>query len=176
VSTNPALAMGLAVAFALGLGGCATQGEGPETAPPPAARPAVGTATPSFPATPQGERFADRPWDDPNSPLSRKLIYFDYDSSEIRQEFVPLLQTHAGYMAKHPQTRVTLEGHTDERGSREYNLALGDQRAQTVQRFMLAEGVQADQVATLSFGEEKPAAAGHGEGAWSQNRRVELAY
>jgi len=86
------------------------------------------------------------------------------------------LQTHAGYLANHPGTRVTLEGHTDERGTREYNLALGDERAQTVQRFMLAEGVRSDQLTTLSFGEEKPVALEHGDTAWSQNRRVELAY
>ncbi len=156
------------------LGGCASQAEKPEVAEGPATGPtgSYGADT----AGVQRESYADRPWDDPSSPLYRKVIYFDYDSSEIRSEFVPVLQTHAGYLASHPRTRVTLEGHTDERGSREYNLALGDERAQTVQRFFLAEGVRSDQLTTLSFGEEKPAAPEHGEGAWSQNRRVELAY
>ena len=164
----------LASVLALGLGGCASQAEKPEFAEVPATR-----STGSYGAGTAGvqqESYADRPWDDPSSPLYRKVIYFDYDSSEIRSEFVPLLQTHAGYLANHPGTRVTLEGHTDERGTREYNLALGDERAQTVQRFMLAEGVRSDQLTTLSFGEEKPVALEHGDTAWSQNRRVELAY
>lgn len=166
-----ALALGLSFMLALGLGGCASQAEKPEAAP------AVTTPGSGYGAGTAGAQgYAERPWDDPASPLYRRVIYFDYDSSEIRAEFVPLLQTHAGYLAKHPGTRITLEGHTDERGTREYNLALGDQRAQTVQRFMLAEGVRADQLATLSFGEEKPVAPGHEETSWSQNRRVELAY
>ena len=171
---NKTLTSVLAVVLALGFGGCASQAEKPELAVPSATRPtgSYGAGT----AGVQRESYADRPWDDPASPLYRKVIYFDYDSSEILSEFVPVLQTHAGYLASHPGTRVTLEGHTDERGTREYNLALGDERAQTVQRFMLAEGVRSDQLTTLSFGEEKPAASEHGDSAWSQNRRVELAY
>jgi peptidoglycan-associated lipoprotein len=171
---NKAFASVLAAVLALGLAGCASQAEKPALAEAPATRPtgSYGSGT----AGAQPESYADRPWDDPSSPLYRKVIYFDYDSSEIRSEFVPLLQTHAGYLANHPGTRVTLEGHTDERGTREYNLALGDERAQTVQRFMLAEGVRSDQLTTLSFGEEKPVALEHGDTAWSQNRRVELAY
>jgi len=164
----------LASVLMLALAGCASQAEKPEAAATPTTGPAGGYGATT--AGVQGESYADRPWDDPSSPLYRRTIYFDYDSSEIRSEFVPLLQTHAGYLASHPGTRLTLEGHTDERGTREYNLALGDERAQTVQRFLLAEGVRSDQLTTLSFGEEKPAAFEHGESAWSQNRRVELAY
>ena len=169
-----AVALGMALAAVLGLGGCASQQEKPQEPVASIARPttAYGPATTAVPR----EDYSARPWDNPASPLHQRVIFFEYDSSEIRSDFVPLLQTHAGFLAKHPGTRVTLEGHTDERGTREYNLALGDQRAQTVQRFMLAEGVRADQLATLSFGEEKPAAPGHGESAWSQNRRVELVY
>jgi len=175
VKTTPASAMAVLALIALvSLGGCASQAEKSEgvqtTGPRPADRPGPVVAPPERPT------YADRPWEDPSSPLYRRVIYFDYDSSEIRPEFIPTLQVHAGYLASHTTTRVTLEGHTDERGTREYNLALGDQRAQTVQRYMLAEGVRADQLATLSFGEEKPVAAGHGEASWSQNRRVELAY
>ena len=163
----------VALALTLGLGGCASQAEKPQaeetvTTPAGSYRADTGAAP--------AESYADRPWDDPSSPLYRRTVYFDYDSSEIRSDYVPLLQTHARYLAGHPGTRVTLEGHTDERGSREYNLALGDDRAQTVQRFLLAEGVRADQLTTLSFGEEKPVEPGHDESAWSQNRRVELAY
>jgi peptidoglycan-associated lipoprotein len=162
----------LAVALTLVLAGCASEADKPDVTEATRPTGSYGAST----AGVQRESYADRPWDDPASPLYRRVIYFDYDSSEIRSEFVPLLRTHASYLASHPGTRVTLEGHTDERGTREYNLALGDERAQTVQRFMLAEGVKADQLATLSFGEEKPVAAEHGESGWSQNRRVELAY
>jgi peptidoglycan-associated lipoprotein len=173
VKTTPASAIGAKALIALlALGGCATQEEKTQGVETTTARQAPSTAV----GAPQPSAYTDRPWEDPSSPLYRRVIYFDYDSTEIRPEFVPVLQGHAGYLAKHPAARVTLEGHTDERGTREYNLALGDQRAQTVQRYMLAEGVRADQLATLSFGEEKAASLGHGESSWSQNRRVEVAY
>ncbi|NKN34401.1 peptidoglycan-associated lipoprotein Pal [Marichromatium bheemlicum] len=116
------------------------------------------------------------PWEDPASPLSKRVIYFDYDNSEIRPEYVALIQTHARYLGTHPQLRVTLEGHTDERGTREYNLALSDQRADSVRRFMLAEGVQSDQVEVIGYGEERPASPGHDEAAWRLNRRVVIEY
>jgi peptidoglycan-associated lipoprotein len=164
--------IGLMATLAFGVVGCA-----PEIRPEAsgAAVPARLSGSTSVGRAP-AESFAARPWDNPASPLYNKIIYFEYDSTEIQPEYVPLLQIHANYLATHPEIHVTLEGNTDERGAREYNLALGDQRAQTVERFLLAEGVKSDQLATLSFGEEKPAVPGHGEGAWSQNRRVELAY
>jgi peptidoglycan-associated lipoprotein len=164
----------LAVGLAFSVVGCAPEVR--EDDPAPSAIPArLPSSTPSA-LPPPVETYANRPWDNPGSPLYRKVVYFDYDSSEIRPEFVSLLEVHANYLASHPGTRVSLEGHTDERGAREYNLALGDLRAQTVERYLLAEGVPADQLGRVSFGEEKPAIPGHGEGPWSQNRRVELAY
>lgn len=116
------------------------------------------------------------PWEDPSSPLHNRIIYFDYDNAEIKPEYLVLLRTHAGYLGSHAGTRVTLEGHTDERGTREYNLALGDRRAEAVRRLMLAEGVPPNQLNTLSYGEERPADQGHGEDAWRQNRRVVIQY
>lgn len=116
------------------------------------------------------------PWEDPSSPLYGRIIYFDYDSAEIKPEYVALMRTHAHYLGGKDRVKVTLEGHTDERGTREYNLALGDRRAETVRRFMLAEGVLPDQMATLSYGEERPADGGHAEAAWRQNRRVIIQY
>lgn len=116
------------------------------------------------------------PWEDPASPLHNRIIYFDYDNAEIKPEYLALLRTHAGYLGSHADTRVTLEGHTDERGTREYNLALGDRRAEAVRRLMLAEGVSPNQLNTLSYGEERPADPGHGEDAWRQNRRVIIQY
>ena len=116
------------------------------------------------------------PWEDPASPLYDRTIYFDYDNAEIKPEYVTLIRNHARYLGAQGGTRVTLEGHTDERGTREYNLALGDQRADAVRRFMIAEGVRPNQLSTLSYGEERPADPGHTEQAWRQNRRVVIQY
>jgi peptidoglycan-associated lipoprotein len=113
---------------------------------------------------------------DPNSPLSRRVIYFDYDSAEITSSDQELLVQHSGYLVANPGQHITLEGHTDERGSREYNIALGDRRAQSVQRIMELNGVLPEQVTVVSYGEEKPAAEGHGDAVWRLNRRVEIVY
>lgn len=114
--------------------------------------------------------------DDPSSPVYRKVIYFDYDAAEIRPRYAELLRAHADYIYKTPGARVTLEGHSDERGTREYNLALGERRSQAVQRFLMAEGAPGERLSTLSYGEERPADPGRTEGSWQQNRRVELVY
>jgi peptidoglycan-associated lipoprotein len=105
-----------------------------------------------------------------------RLVYFDFDSSEIRPEFVAVLATHARALAGNASIRVRLEGHTDERGSPEYNIGLGERRAQAVRRALLLQGVSEAQVATVSYGEERPAVAGQGEDAWAKNRRVEIVY
>ncbi len=113
---------------------------------------------------------------DPSSHLSVRIIYFAYDSSEIRPEFRPAIEAHANYLASHPDTIVTLEGHTDERGSREYNLALGEGRANSVKRQLTLLGASAGQIRAVSYGEERPEVDGHDESAWSQNRRVLILY
>lgn len=113
---------------------------------------------------------------DPSSPLSKRVIYFMYDSSQVEEEFVPVINAHAQYLSANPSQHVVLEGHADERGSREYNIALGEQRAQSVVRMLQMQGVNADQMEVVSYGEEKPAASGHDEESWHQNRRVELRY
>ncbi len=115
-------------------------------------------------------------FNDPNSPLSRRVIYFDYESSNIKPEFVEVLRAQARYIATTPKAKVTLEGHTDERGTREFNLALAEDRANAVRRFLRAEGAAESQVGIVSFGEEKPAQRGQGEQFWALNRRVELVY
>lgn len=120
------------------------------------------------PLTPQQQALADL--------KERSVIYFEYDSSEIRSEFVAVVAAHASYLVKYPTARVRLEGHTDERGSREYNIGLGERRAQTVRRALLAQGVAESQLTTVSYGEERPAAAGADEAAYAQNRRVELVH
>jgi peptidoglycan-associated lipoprotein len=113
---------------------------------------------------------------DPQSPLYQRVIYFDYDRTEILPQFVDILRAHASYLAGNPNVRLMLEGHTDERGTREYNLALGDQRADAVRRFLVAERASGSQIEILSYGEEKPADPGHYDSAWALNRRVELVY
>jgi len=106
----------------------------------------------------------------------QRVIYFDFDSSEIRPEFVSVVAAHARRLAGNASVRVRLEGHTDERGSREYNVGLGERRAQAVRRALLLQGVTETQLATVSYGEEKPAQAGSTEEAWAKNRRVEFVY
>ncbi len=105
-----------------------------------------------------------------------RLIYFDFDSSEIRPEFVSVIAAHAHALARNASVRVRLEGHTDERGSPEYNIGLGERRAQAVRRALMLQGVTDAQVATVSYGEERPAVPGQGEEAWAKNRRVEFIY
>ena len=104
------------------------------------------------------------------------MVYFDYDSSEIRAEYLDVVAAHAAYLVKYPAARVRLEGHTDERGSREYNIGLGERRGQAVRKALMLQGVADAQVATVSYGEERPAVEGSDEAAYAQNRRVELAH
>lgn len=116
------------------------------------------------------------PWEDPSNPMYQRTIYFDYDTAEIKPEYLPVLRTHARYLGINTGVKATLEGNTDERGTREYNLALSDQRAESVRRLMIADGVPPNQLSTLSYGEERPANPGHSEQAWRLNRRVVIQY
>ncbi|TDY01673.1 peptidoglycan-associated lipoprotein Pal [Thiohalophilus thiocyanatoxydans] len=113
---------------------------------------------------------------DPDSPLSTRVIYFDFDSSRITDEQREVIDAHADFLSRNPDVEVVLEGHTDERGTREYNLALGERRAQSVEQLLQVQGVSAEQIEVISFGEERPAAMGHDESAWRLNRRVEILY
>lgn len=105
-----------------------------------------------------------------------RVLYFDYDDFSVRAEFAPLIESHARVLNNDRQRRIALEGHTDDRGGREYNLALGQKRADAVRRSLALLGVTEDQMEAVSFGEEKPASAGSDENAYSLNRRVELTY
>lgn len=115
-------------------------------------------------------------FNDPNNPLSKRTVYFMLDSSEIMPDFIPVIAAHAQYLVANPGQRITLEGNGDERGSREYNIALGEQRAKSVANMMKLKGVSESQLVIVSYGEEKPVAFGNDEAAWEQNRRVELVY
>ncbi len=112
----------------------------------------------------------------PDHPPAKRIVYFDFDSSLIRAEFDPLIEANAAYLRAHPGVKVTLQGNTDERGSREYNLALGQRRADSVLQAMKLLGVPAGRMEAVSFGEEKPVALGHDEAAWKLNRRTVIAY
>jgi len=114
--------------------------------------------------------------DDPNSPLSNRTIYFEYDSSDISSEYIDVLRAHGQYLAANPKVTLLLEGHCDERGTREYNLAMGEQRAHRAKQFIMAEGASNMQINEISYGEEKQAELGQNESAWARNRRVEIIY
>ncbi|MDC9725830.1 MAG: peptidoglycan-associated lipoprotein Pal [Gammaproteobacteria bacterium] len=114
--------------------------------------------------------------DDPNSPLSNRVVYFEYDSSTVREEDLTTLEAHAAYLGDNPNVTIRLVGHTDERGSREYNLALGERRALAIRQTLMLQGASVKQFQVTSFGEERPDVEGHDEAAWQQNRRVELNY
>lgn len=105
-----------------------------------------------------------------------RTIYFDFDSDTIKSEFESVLTAHARYLRSNGSTRVTLQGHTDERGTREYNMALGERRAGAVKRFLEVQGVSPSQIEIVSYGEERPAVNGHDEEAYAENRRVVFAY
>jgi peptidoglycan-associated lipoprotein len=107
---------------------------------------------------------------------SRTVIYFDFDKSEIRSEYAEVITANARNLTSHPGLKVKLEGNTDERGTREYNIGLGERRAQAVRRALMLQGVSASQLSTVSFGAERPAVEGDDESAWAKNRRVELVY
>lgn len=176
----PALAVAI---LALGLAACQKpkqvkpEGEGPAATPEVGgattsgigSEPAVGAGTDAGATlTGQQQALADL--------KAKSVVYFDYDSSEIRAEYIDVVAAHAAYLVKYPAARMRLEGHADERGSREYNIGLGERRGQTVRKALMLQGVAEAQVATVSYGEERPAVEGGEEAAYAQNRRVELVH
>jgi peptidoglycan-associated lipoprotein len=108
--------------------------------------------------------------------LAQRVIYFDFDNAEIRSEYRDVVAAHAANLSRTPTMKVRLEGHADERGSREYNIGLGERRAQSVRRALMLQGVGDGQIVTVSYGEERPAVSGSDEAAWAKNRRVEIVY
>jgi peptidoglycan-associated lipoprotein len=119
---------------------------------------------------------ARNPLRDPNNVLSRRSIYFDYDSFVVKDDYRPLVEAHARYLQQNRNARVTVQGNTDERGSREYNIALGQKRADSVKRMMTLLGATESQIETVSFGKEKPRNPGHDEAAYAENRRDDILY
>jgi len=122
------------------------------------------------------ERMAAREQAEMEALREVRVFYFDFDTAEIKPEARDVLVAHARYLANNPGQNVRVEGHADERGTKEYNLALGERRANAVQRFLIVNGASRGQIETVSYGEEKPAVMGSSESAWAQNRRVELVF
>jgi len=114
--------------------------------------------------------------DDANSILAKRSAYFEFDKSAIKTDDKPMVQAHGQYLASRTDRTVVVEGNCDERGSSEYNLALGNRRATAVQKMLVVSGAKANQISAVSLGEEKPVATGHNEAAWSQNRRADIVY
>jgi peptidoglycan-associated lipoprotein len=128
-------------------------------------------------ASTQGaQRMAIDPLKDPNNILSKRSVYFDYDSYSVKGEYKPMVEAHAQYLKQNAKAKAFVQGNADERGSREYNLALGQKRAESVRKVMNVLGVSDSQIETVSFGEEKPKAEGRDEASWAQNRRADIVY
>jgi len=113
---------------------------------------------------------------DPNNILSKRSVYFEYDSFTVSEQYKPLIEAHARYLVANRNARMTMQGNTDERGSREYNIALGQKRADAVRRMLTLLGAQEAQIETVSLGKEKPKNPGHDEVAWAENRRADMVY
>ena len=177
----------IAAVFVAVLAGCASTPEeqeaaGVEDRKPGAKPPTIGAQTQPIKQPPvAGVDLTQRPGGrsiltDPSSPLSKRSIYFDYDRYDVKEEFRPLVEVHARYLRDNQTMKMLIQGNTDERGSREYNLALGQRRSEAIKRMMLLLGAREEQVEAVSLGEEKPKATGSSEEAWAQNRRGDILY
>jgi peptidoglycan-associated lipoprotein len=166
---NKRFATAILLASATTLAACARQA--PEELPPP---PPTDTATPTptpTQTTPTGPQVGSQAHFE-DAVNGQNVIYFDTDRFNIDSADAAALQTQAQYLARYPQIRITVEGHADERGTREYNLALGERRANAAKNYLVGLGVDASRVATVSYGKERPVALGSNEQAWAQNRRA----
>ena len=152
------------------------EGAGTATTAPAGGASTSGAGGGGVTGTPGAGGGAMSPLRDPRNILSKRIVYFDFDSFVVKDEFRPIVEAHAKYLQANRSARLTLQGHADERGSREYNIALGQKRADAVKRMMTLMGVQDVVIETVSFGKEKPRNQGHDEAAWAENRRVDIVY
>ena len=177
------LLTGTIILVLLTLGGCATapseqagaavEDRGKPAGPPAAAvKPAPDTGAKPLVDKPLGAAALK----DPGNILSRRSVYFDFDSNLVKDEFRPLVTAHARYLQQNPGAKIRIEGNGDERGSREYNIALGQRRSEAVKQMMQLLGARPDQIESVSFGEEKPRTTGHDEASWAENRRADIVY
>lgn len=116
------------------------------------------------------------PLNDPNSPLAKRSVYFDFDSYSVKSDYQSMLQAHSQYLGANKARKILIQGNTDERGTSEYNLALGQKRAEAVRKSLSSLGVPESQMEAVSLGKEKPKATGHDEASWAENRRADIAY
>ena len=123
-----------------------------------------------------GGNFASQPWNDPKSPLYERSVYFDFNEYTVQTKYQKTLSAHASYLKANPKQKIIIQGHTDERGTAEYNLALGQRRSDAVRKSLNLMGVSDDQMEAVSFGKEKPKAEGDNEAAWAENRRADIVY
>jgi peptidoglycan-associated lipoprotein len=172
-SSRTVLAALVAAAF---MAGCASQstptqdqGSTPQSGTPGGAQ---SSATP--PAG--GPGSASSSARDPREAFAKRSVYYEFDGYDVKPDYRPLVEAHAAYLKQNPSARITIEGNCDERGSREYNVALGQRRAESVMKMMTLLGVRQGQIESVSFGKEKPRAAGNDEKAWAENRRSDFAY
>lgn len=121
-------------------------------------------------------KFGSHPWNDPSSPLFEKSVYFGFDEYAVQTKYQKMLSAHASYLKANPKQKIIIQGNTDERGTAEYNLALGQRRSDAVRKSLNLMGVSDDQMEAVSFGKEKPKAEGDNEAAWAQNRRADIVY
>ena len=161
----------MALALLYGCASTPTEEAKPGTPTPSAATPAPGAAaaSPSAPTTAPIEQT-------PSDLLSKRSVFYDYDKYDIKDEYRPILQAHAKYLAQNRGKKMLVQGNCDERGSREYNIALGQRRAEGVKRTLLLMGAAGSQIEAVSLGEEKPRCSDHSEACWSQNRRGDMLY
>ena len=165
----------LALVIAVAISACKTTEPEETTTEVTDTAPVVEEATTA--AAPDPRDYTDsRNFDNSESLLSKRVIYFDFDKSEVKAEYRPIVAAHAAYVAAHGSARVTLEGHADERGTREYNLGLGERRGNAISGLLSAAGAMGSQLDTVSYGEERPVCRVSDENCWSQNRRVEIVY
>jgi len=171
---NTALRLLLALTVAFAVAACRKDTQEETTAEP---APAETTAPVTTDAAPDPRDYSDaRNFDNPESLLSKRVVYFDFDSSEVKSEYRSIVAAHASYATAHTSARITLEGHADERGTREYNLGLGERRGNAVNGVMSAGGARGDQLSVVSYGEERPICRVSDDDCWGQNRRVEIVY
>ncbi|AJG20515.1 peptidoglycan-associated lipoprotein Pal [Cupriavidus basilensis] len=163
----------LAVAALLALGACSSGVKLDDTANAGAGN----KGTPSTDARAVAPVDVSRdPLNDPNSPLAKRSVYFDFDSYSVKSDYQGMLSEHAKYLAANKGRRILIQGNTDDRGTSEYNLALGQKRAEAVRRSLSSLGVPETQMEAVSLGKEKPKATGHDEAAWAENRRADITY
>lgn len=171
----------LAFAAAVLLAGCASTPEmgskaGVEDRAPSATVPAQqSSSAAATPVAPKAQQEMN-PLKDPNNILSKRSVFYDFDKFEVKDEYRPILQAHARYLSQHPDAKVLIQGNADERGSREYNIALGQKRADGVKKLLILMGVQEKQIEAVSLGEEKPRCTESTEECWAQNRRSDILY